>query len=40
MINVEYLAITAIFGTGFYLGFKLKAGIIALSEYLRDRREN
>ena len=39
MINTEYLAISAIFLGGFYLGFKVKGVALALKEYLKERRE-
>lgn len=36
MINVEYLAITAIFTFGFYLGFKIKEAFIDFKTYLKE----
>lgn len=38
MINTEILAITAIFGGGFYIGFKVKEGIYSLREYLKNNK--
>lgn len=43
MINTEYLAITAIFGAGLYVGFKIKEGIYSMRNYLKrknNRKEN
>jgi hypothetical protein len=38
MINTEILAITAIFLSGFYVGYKIKEGFIKLKEYLEEIR--
>ena len=39
MINTEILAISAIFITGLYVGYKLKGAIYKVSEYYMNRRE-
>ncbi len=36
MINVEYFAISAIFITGFYIGFKIKEGLYSLRVYIKE----
>lgn len=38
MINTEYLAICAIFITGFYMGFKIKTLISDIRENLEDKK--
>jgi hypothetical protein len=36
MISAEYFAISAIFITGFYIGFKIKGGLYNLRTYLKE----
>jgi len=38
MINTEILAITAIFTSGFYVGFKIKQGLYNLNDYIQKRK--
>jgi hypothetical protein len=38
MAPVEIFAISSIFLSGFYVGFKLKSGLLYLKEYLKNRR--
>ena len=39
MINTEYLAIIAIFGTGTFFGVKAREALYNFREYIRDKRE-
>lgn len=39
MINAEYLAISAIFIAGLYVGFKLNQALIEIKAYVQKRRE-
>lgn len=38
MINSEYLAISAIFFGGFYIGFKVKEGVYFIKDYLSKEK--
>lgn len=39
MINTEYLAISAIFITGIYIGFKTKNMVNELKIYIEDKKK-
>jgi len=39
MINTEYLAISAIFITGLYIGFKVKNLMIEVENYIKDKKK-
>lgn len=40
MVNVEHLAITAIFGFGLLAGYKIKGAILDLREYFVKNKRN